>query len=181
MQKHKKLIEQITICFVFVVFLAIGIAWLSRANERWVKEEAAAREAERIAQVEENKRLAEIEQGQKMVDEIANEGELYLQWKKGVARDPWGHEFIVDVQNGVWSSVTVTSLGPDGKKDTEDDLKGYKSKGVDVIKAGESVGSGVGRFGIGTVKGLYKAARDELVGEEKPNDAQGANKSGGAK
>lgn len=181
MTQNKKMVEALAIGIVFAFVLALFGSWLWSMNEKWLEAEKVA-EAARLVQERKEAEIAQkVVTAQKTADEIAQEKETFLQWKKGVIRDPWGQEFTVEESNGVWSGITVTSFGPDGQKDTDDDIKGHKSKGIDAVKIGESVGNGVGRFGIGTVKGLYKAAKDQLVSEEKPDDAPRPSEKGSTK
>lgn len=112
--------------------------------------------------VMENRRKEDARQ---LVEEVVARHPGGLKGDERETKDPWGTPLRIERQEGVFEGYVVTSAGPDGKFSTRDDISAKKHVAVRLDKAGEAFGKGLGDFGVGAAKGLYKSAKEHLRGK----------------
>jgi hypothetical protein len=116
---------------------------------------------------------AQCRQWADKLDKETTETGVYIRWQGETLpdKDPWGNELRVDYsQGGVAESLTVRSLGPDGKSHTDDDIieqrysVNFKGVGTGIKKNAEETARNVGK---GLVKGFVEGGREAIHGEKK--------------
>lgn len=106
-----------------------------------------------------------VEDARQLVEEVVARYPDGLKGDERETRDPWGKPLQIERQEGVFEGYVATSAGPDGKFSTRDDISARKHVAMRLDKAGEAFGKGLGDFGVGAAKGLYKSAKEHLRGK----------------
>lgn len=111
--------------------------------------------------LESQERQAKIAKAKEMVEECRNCPEDQL--PEMLHRvDPWGNDLMVKYHDGFVKSVTIISLGPDGKIDTKDDITSSRHVKLDWKKAGE----GLGEVGGDISQGIWRGLKRSFAGDE---------------
>jgi hypothetical protein len=138
----------------------------------WLYLRAEQEERERRQTLEQAR--AQCRQWADKLDQQTTETGVYVRWPGNVLpeKDPWGRDLLVDyAAGGVAETLTVRSLGPDGKSHTDDDLieqrhsVNFKGVGLGIKKNAEETARNVGK---GLVKGVVEGGREAVRGEKKP-------------
>lgn len=92
---------------------------------------------------------------------LFDEDELFVSKMETTPKDPWGTTITIAIEGEAIKTCTVKSAGPDTKFNSTDDIVAI-NRNVSVKSVGSSVGKTTGEFGIGVVKGVINAVKDEF-------------------